>query len=128
MAFWLLPCHIFPQASQKPATEERLIRLEEGQKSIERRLASLNQRIDDLRSEMSSRFDDMRFWLDLMTTGIIAMPGGLLGLWVYLIKRQPVSGVIGQAAIDHRVAELEAMQKRLAALEAQLEQMQAGPA
>ncbi len=39
---------------------ERLTRLEEGQKSLEKRIdaleISLNKRIDDLRSEMNSRF------------------------------------------------------------------------
>ena len=43
---------------------ERLTRLEEGQKALNKRFdgleKSLNRRIDDLRAEMNGRFDDLR--------------------------------------------------------------------
>ena len=38
---------------------ERLTRLEEGQKSLEKRFDDVNRRIDDLRSEMNARFAAM---------------------------------------------------------------------
>jgi len=131
MTALLLPRFIFSQAGQQP---ERLIRLEEGQKAIETRLDDTNKRIDDLRSDLSSRIDslrdDLRFGLGLIVTIILIGFGGLFGLWIYLFKnlRQSVSETDGKATTDHRGAELEEMQKRIAALEAQLKQMQPGPA
>ncbi|MBI5187445.1 MAG: hypothetical protein HZA01_17200 [Nitrospinae bacterium] len=38
---------------------EKLSRLEEGQKSIDKRFEDVNKRIDDLRSEMNNRFNDL---------------------------------------------------------------------
>jgi len=149
LAALLTPSFAFSQTvRQSSSTEERLIRLEEGQNAIEKRLddtnkrigdlnASINgrfddtnRRIDDLRAEMSNRFDDLRFWLGLITTAVFAALAGLFGLWLYLIRnlRQPASGVNGRAVAEQRHTEFEEMQKRLAALEIQLKQMQSGPA
>jgi len=64
---------------------ERLTRLEEGQKRLERRIDSLdkglNNRIDDLRSEMNSRFDTIQWMFGLFTPDAMANaektdPGG----------------------------------------------------
>jgi len=38
---------------------ERLTRLEEGQKALNKRIDDTNKRIDDLRAEMNKRFDDV---------------------------------------------------------------------
>lgn len=46
-------------AVEKPTIEERLIRLEEGQKRLNQRLEDTNKRIDDLRQEMNQRFGDI---------------------------------------------------------------------
>jgi len=137
----LVPRFIFSQAGQQPSTAERFIRLEEGQKAIEKRLEDTNKRIDDLRSDMnnlrsdlSSRIDnlrdDLRFWLGLIVTIILTGFGGLFGLWIYFFKnfRHSVSETDGKATTDHRSAELEEMQRRVVAIETQLKQMQSGPA
>jgi cell division protein FtsB len=122
--------------------------LEEGQKTIEKRLEDNNKRIDDLRtemnnlrsdlinridslrSEMNNRFDDLRFWLGLIATAVFASLGGMFGLWLYLVRnlRQAAGGSNGRAVTAQRNAELEEMQKRIAVLETQLKQMQTGPA
>lgn len=66
--FWL------PQvvdSAEQPTIEERLIRLEEGQKRLEQRIKDINSslnkriddtnnRIDDLRKEMNTRFFELR--------------------------------------------------------------------
>ncbi len=39
---------------------ERLTRLEEGQKALNKRFDDVNRRIDDLRAEMNGRIDDLR--------------------------------------------------------------------
>ncbi len=48
----------------KPATEERLIRVEEGVKNLEKRIdgleTSMNKRIDGLETSMNKRIDDLR--------------------------------------------------------------------
>ncbi len=53
---------VSPRISDREIVE-RLTRLEEGQKALEKRIDDLNRRIDDLRSEMLSRFEavDKRF-------------------------------------------------------------------
>jgi cell division protein FtsB len=129
-------------------TEARLIRLEEGLKGIEKRLDDTNKRIDDLRSEMGSlrsdmsqlrtevngRIDglgeDMRFWLGLIVTVMLAGFGGLFGFGMYLFKniRQPQNMVEGKTVVEAREGELENLRNRLVALEAQIKQMQSGPA
>jgi peptidoglycan hydrolase CwlO-like protein len=141
----LVPCCLFAQASQKPTTEERLIRLEEGQKSLEKRLddlrgdmnkhfdnlrsdmGNLRSDMDNLRSDINNRFDDLRFWLGLITTVVLAGFAGLLGLLIRSL-RQSGSAANGKAMTDSRDAEFEEMRKRVAALETQLKQMQSGPA
>jgi peptidoglycan hydrolase CwlO-like protein len=141
----LVPCYLFAQASQKPTTEERLIRLEEGQKSLAKRLddlrgdmnkhfdnlrsdmGNLRSEMDNLRSDINNRFDDLRFWLGLITTVVLAGFAGLLGLLIRSL-RQSGSAANGKAMTDSRDAEFEEMRKRVAALETQLKQMQSGPA
>ncbi len=56
----LLPAvEIAPRISDREIVE-RLTKLEEGQKHIDKRFDGVNKRIDDLRSEMNSRFNALR--------------------------------------------------------------------
>jgi len=132
----LAPRFAFPQTGQSASMNEKFIRLEEGQKAIgtriddtNKRMDDTNRRIDDLRTDMGNRFDDLRFWLGLIATTVFAVLGGLFGLWLYLIRnlRQPTSGVNGRPVNEQRSADMEEVQKRIAALEAQLKQLQPGP-
>jgi hypothetical protein len=90
--------------------------------------------MNSLRSDLTSRIDnlrdDLRFWLGLIVTIILAGFGGLFGLWIYFFKnfRYSAGETDGKVTADHRKAELEEMQKRIAVLETQLKQMRAGPA
>ena len=71
---------------------ERLTRLEEGQKNIERRIdsldKSLNNRIDDLRSEMNSRFDTIQWMFGLFITITLVILGFVLRMQWQMHKRQ----------------------------------------
>ncbi len=61
---------------------ERLTKLEEGQKNLERRIDNLdkglNNRIDDLRSEMNRRFDTMQWMLGLFIMIALVILGFVL--------------------------------------------------
>lgn len=71
---------------------ERLTRLEEGQKNIERRIDSLdkglNNRIDDLRSEMNSRFDTIQWMFGLFITITLVILGFVLRMQWQTHRRQ----------------------------------------
>ena len=71
---------------------ERLTRLEEGQKNLQRRIDNLdrglNNRIDDLRSEINSRFDTMQWMLGLFITITLVILGFVLRMQWQLHKRQ----------------------------------------
>ena len=74
---------------------ERLTRLEEGQKNLEKRIDGVNTRIDDLRSEMNSRFEavDNRFdtlqWMfGLFITISLVILGFVLRMQWQMQKRQ----------------------------------------
>ena len=155
LLLFISPLGLLAQTGQKPTIDERLIRLEEKVDAVEKRLEDtnkriedVNKRIDDLRSdihnqfenihaamnnrfsEVNNRFDDLRFWLGLIATIVLAILGGLFGMGLYIVKNlyRVESGVDGKAFRQSHSNELEEMQKRLAALEAQLKPPQAGPA
>ena len=48
-----------PAQPASPGIDERLVRLDEGQRNLEKRLDDINRRIDDLRSDMNLRFEDV---------------------------------------------------------------------
>ena len=67
---------------------ERLTRLEEGQKSLEKRFDDVNRRIDDLRSEMNSRFDSMQWMFGLFITITLVILGFVLRMQWQMHRRQ----------------------------------------
>lgn len=76
----LFPQIFLAQEAQQPTLQERLVRLEEGQNSLEKRF-------EDLRSEMNARFDDLRFWLQFILGTLVLILGGLIAQWMLLWKR-----------------------------------------
>lgn len=74
---------------------ERLTRLEEGQKKSGEDLRAmdkgLNKRIDDLRSEMDSRFDTLQWMLGLFITIALVIFGFILRL-MWLMHRKQATG------------------------------------
>jgi len=95
--------------AQSSSSEARLIRLEEGQKSLDKRFDDLNTRFDtrlgDLRTEMNTRFTELRadmntrfeaqdkrfdtltFWFQLIMGALIVIIGGLVSQWLFLWRR-----------------------------------------
>ena len=84
--------------AQQPAVEERLIRVEEGQKALVQRVEDTNRRIDDLRADMNQRFADLRadmnqrfadlmFWLQMTFGAVLVVMGGLIAQWLVMWRR-----------------------------------------
>lgn len=109
ITFWL---SLLANSAEKPTIEERLIRLEEGQKRLEQRIqdinSSLNKRIDDvnnriddintrfveLRQDMNQRFDDMnqrigdlQLWFQIAAGILLAILAGLIAHIIWIWKR-----------------------------------------
>ncbi|MCD6256050.1 MAG: hypothetical protein J7J44_07250 [Deltaproteobacteria bacterium] len=57
---------------------ERLTRLEEGQRAINKRIDDVNKRIDDLRAEMNNRFNTLQWMLGLSITISLIILGFVL--------------------------------------------------
>jgi len=90
-------------AQQRPTIEERLIRLEEGQRSLERRIDDLHRRIDDLRADINRRFDDFRFWLQFILGALVLIMGGLIAQWLMMWRRL----IRVDTALTHHMADSE---------------------
>jgi chromosome segregation ATPase len=118
-----------------PSVEERLIRLEEGQKSILAQFNDTNKRIDDLRADLNSRFNDMnnRFedlnskfnWIYGLLSALIALIGVMVGSVVWLARQDRP---IGQRHYDILLAnderfenEISKLSKDLSLIKARLE-------
>ena len=67
---------------------ERLTRLEEGHKNLEKRFDDVNRRIDDLRSEINSRFDTLQWMFGLFITISLVILGFVLRMQWQMHKRQ----------------------------------------
>ena len=103
IAVIMIPSFLFafetaPRISDREIVE-RLTRLEEGQKSLERRFDDLrsemngrfddvNSRINDLRSEMNSRFNTLQWMLGLFITIALVMLGFVLRMQWQMHRRQ----------------------------------------
>jgi len=71
---------------------EKLTRLEEGQRAINKRIdgleRSLNKRIDDLRAEMNDRFNTLQWMLGLFITISLVILGFVLRMQWQMQRRQ----------------------------------------
>jgi len=125
---------IFPLSgfSQTTSTiEERLIRLEEGQKALNQRIDDvnnriddLNLRIDDLRSDMNNRFEDMnrKFnWLYILLGAIIALNGAMVGSVIWLARQERP---IGQKQYDELLDREFQLQKEIREIKLRLDRLE----
>ncbi|MEA3478564.1 MAG: hypothetical protein U9R60_10330 [Bacteroidota bacterium] len=92
IAVLIIPSLLFaietaPRISDREIVE-RLTRLEEGQKTIEMRFDDVNRRIDDLRSEMNSRFNTLQWMLGLFITIALVILGFVLRMQWQMHRRQ----------------------------------------
>ncbi len=103
LAMLLLTAPVSPTSAQAPSAsvEERLIRLEEGQRSIEKRFDDMNrkidQRFDDLNRKVDERFADLNHrvgdliaYIQMLVTILAAVGIGIFGtlllMWRRLVK------------------------------------------
>ena len=72
---------------------ERLAKLEEGQKSLDKRFDDLNnnmnRRFDDMNSSVNNRFNDVMSLLQILTGAMLVVGSGILG-WLIVIWRKLV--------------------------------------
>ena len=72
---------------------ERLAKLEEGQKSLDKRFDDLNnnmnRRFDDLNNSVNNRFNDVMSLLQILTGAMLVVGSGILG-WLIVIWRKLV--------------------------------------
>jgi len=118
----LLPIAAF---AQQGTIDERLARLEEGQKAIHQRIDDVNKRIDDvnkridgLRADVNKRFN----WLYMLLAAIIALNGAMVGSVVWLARQERPIGHYEYEKLQERDFTLE---ERLRALERRLQQLEA---
>ena len=83
----LIAVETAPRISDREIVE-RLAKLEEGQKSLEKRFDDVNRRIDDLRSEMNSRFDTMQWMFGLFIMIALVTLGFVLRMQWQMHRRQ----------------------------------------
>ena len=83
----LLAIETAPRISDSEIVE-RLTRLEEGQKNLEKRFDDVNRRFDDLRSEMNSRFNTLQWMLGLFITITLVILGFVLRMQWQMHRRQ----------------------------------------
>ena len=83
---------------------ERLSRMEEGQKNLEKRIdtldKSLNKRMDDLRAEMNSRFNTLEWMLGIFITISLVILGFVLRMQWQMQKRLTTAETVLSAHID----------------------------
>jgi len=103
VAVWLSPLlanavQVAPRITDREIVE-RLTKLEEGQKALNKRIddvnkridgleRSLNKRIDDLRVEMNDRFNTLQWMLGLFITISLVILGFVLRMQWQMQKRQ----------------------------------------
>ena len=76
--------------NRKLSIEEQLIRMEEGQKSLEKRFDDLTLQMNSRFNDMNNRFDDINSkfnWLYIMLSSIIALNGVVVGSVVWLARQ-----------------------------------------
>ena len=67
---------------------ERLTRLEEGQKALNKRFDDVNRRIDDLRAEMNGRFNTLQWMFGFFITISLVILGFVLRMQWQMQRRQ----------------------------------------
>ncbi|MEW6618414.1 MAG: hypothetical protein AB1422_03530 [bacterium] len=85
ICFLIFTPQVYSEEVYKIGIEERLIRLEEGQKTLNQRLDDINQRFND----MNQRFDDMNQRLNdmmgIMLSGFGVLLAGMFSLTGFVI-------------------------------------------
>ena len=87
---WAKSIQVAPRISDREIVE-RLTRLEEGQKALNKRIdeveRNLNKRIDDLRAQMNARFNTLQWMLGLFISISLVILGFVLRMQWQILKR-----------------------------------------
>lgn len=118
----LLPQLLMAQEIKEQTSGERLVRLEEGQKNLEKRLEDLRRDINTRFDDMNNRFNDMRFWLQFILGTVVLILAGLIAQWMLLWKRmsQVEAKVDERLVLGFKEEEIRELKRRLQQLEMKL--------
>lgn len=100
----------------KLSIEERLIRVEEGQKNLEKRFDDLTLQMNNCFNDMNNRFDDINSkfnWIYILLSSIIALNGVMVGSVVWLARQDRPIAQRHYDLINQREADLEQQVRRL---------------
>ena len=84
---WAKGVEVAPRISDREIVE-RLTRLEEGQKALNKRIDDVNKRIDDLREEVNSRFNILQWMFGVFITVSLVILGFVLRMQWQMQRRQ----------------------------------------
>lgn len=128
-----LPLSLWSQQTQQQTIEERLIRLEMGQQNLEKRLEDfrndVNIRFSELRTDVNhrfesvdKRFDDLKFWLQLILGTVVAILGTMLIQWIVTWKRifKVEAQVEDRIVLGYKEEEIRDLKRRMEKIEASL--------
>ncbi|QID32866.1 hypothetical protein [Pampinifervens florentissimum] len=128
MKLFLLLTLLFSIALPKevPFTQEdrdRIIRLEEGQKYLQRQIDDLKKQIDELKKDTQRQFDELRTFLYWGFGILFGGMGILIGfvIWDRRTAVEPVARKIRE--IEEREEKLEKVMKKLAKKDPEIEKI-----
>jgi len=104
--------------NRKLSIEERLIRVEEGQKILEKRFDDLTLQMNNRFNDMNNRLDDINSkfnWIYILLSSIIALNGVMVGSVVWLARQDRPIAQRHYDLINQREAELERQVRSLSA-------------
>ena len=108
--------------SFSPSLEERLIRLEEGQKSLDKRFDDFQAYVDKRFEHVDKRFDDLMFWIQMIFTALLVVIAGLVTQWLVIWKRlirveMSLREIEKDSILGMYRREIERLEQRMARLE-----------
>ncbi|MDI6791338.1 MAG: hypothetical protein QME81_00500 [bacterium] len=69
------------------AIDQRFEAIDQRFEAIDQRFEAVNQRIDDMKSSVNQRFDDLRFWLQTIIGVLALILGGMAAQWILMWRR-----------------------------------------
>ncbi len=122
----ILMLFVIALAKEVPFTQEdrdRIIRLEEGQKYLQKQIDDLKKQIDDLKKDTQRQFDELRTFLYWGFGILFGGMGILIGfvIWDRRTAVEPVARKLRE--IEEREERLEKVMKKLAKRDPEIEKI-----
>ncbi|MDZ7261756.1 MAG: hypothetical protein ONB05_06600 [candidate division KSB1 bacterium] len=131
-----IPPLLWAQEGKKETIEERLVRIEANQQSLEKRLEDLRtdmgkyfelidkrfEAVDKRFEAVDKRFDDLRFWLQFILGAMVLMIGAIVAQWMLVWRKvdRIEARVEERIVIGYREEEIRELKRRLERLEARI--------